>query len=186
MDLLLLLSGPIAVGKSAVSRALQQDFSFMPIRSGPYLHELAIEKGCGSDRVDLQVLGDQLDEDTNYRWVLSDVAIPTVMASPQVTRWLFDCVRKKHQIDHFRQHFGSAIFHVHLHASEGVLKSRYELRAKMEGRDKGTPYDEVVRHPNETASRSLMANADIALDTEHGSPTHVAAAILSAWGTRNA
>jgi len=179
MPLLLLLSGPIAVGKSAIARELVEVHSFQTIRSGAYLAELAARLGRQISRAALQQLGDTMDEQTDYRWLIDNVAVAAVEANPRHERWLLDSVRKRRQVDHFRARFPDSIFHVHLTAAEHVLRERYTRRLSAGAEYSGdTSYETAVAHPNELAAHSLIDIADVILDVSQPSPSELAATIL--------
>jgi predicted kinase len=161
----LLLSGPVAVGKSTLATQLVEDHGFRTIRSGNHLRSVATHLGSDSTRRALQELGDALDLRTDYLWLIDDVASPQVEAEPDHARWLLDSVRKKRQIEHFRSRF-SHVVHVHLTATEEVLRARYDARLAAGGEyEGGTPYDVAIAHPNEVASRGLIRIADHVVDS---------------------
>lgn len=176
--MLVLLSGPIAVGKTSVRQQLINAHDFDFVRSSAYLKAIADAQGHGDLRVDLQNLGDRLDIETDYRWVLDNVAQPGFSASPGQKRWLVDAVRKRRQVEHFRDAFGHRVLHVHLDAPESVLQKRYELRAGSTGNI--TPYHVAISHENEIASRGLVDIADIVFDASVLTPVEVAEAITTA------
>jgi adenylosuccinate synthase len=142
------------------------------VRSSGYLKQLAEQRSIGGERTSLQDLGDELDRKTDYLWLLEEVAKPGFSASPEQRRWIVDAVRKHRQVEHFRAAYGDAILHVHLNASEEVLRRRYAERKDA------TPYDVVIRHENEIASRSLVTIADLVIDTELVSSEEAAKQIL--------
>jgi gluconate kinase len=159
-----LISGPMAVGKSSVAKVLINEHGLAPVRSGRYLAKLAVDRGIQGDRTTLQSLGDQLDVETDYRWIVDPVTTDALVESPEKHRWLIDAVRKRRQVEHFRNTMPHVV-HVHLFASESVLKSRYESRARDAGRrSDGTLYEDAIRHPNEVAARSLIELADHTID----------------------
>jgi hypothetical protein len=176
--LILLLSGPVAVGKSTLASHLVGEHGFRTIRSGKYLQTLALQAGSDTSRVALQHLGDNLDERTDYAWLINDVAAPQIDGTPEQARWLLDSVRKKRQVEHFRSRFAGDVLHVHLTAAENVLRVRYRARlaagSEYEG---GTPYEDAVKHPNEAASRGLVNIADLVVDT--GDPQALAAVVAT-------
>lgn len=161
---LLLLSGPLAVGKSSIAKELVENHQFSTIQTGRFLLARVQELNGGASRADLQALGDSLDTETDYRWVVA-VAQLAMARSPIVDRWLFDSVRKKRQIDHFRSQYGDKVHHVHLTAPDEVLQKRYEARLTGGGEYSGnTPYVMAIRHPNEIAARQLQKVADYVID----------------------
>jgi hypothetical protein len=160
-----LLSGPVAVGKTSVTEVLTTLHGIKRLRTGAYLAELARQRGFAVNRTSLQSIGDDLDDATDYRWVLNDVAVPAFAGGHPMDRWLLDSVRKPQQVGHFRNVYGRSIVHVHLQADEGLLKERYERRRASGGDySNDVPYEVAIRHPNEIASRHLHAIADAMVD----------------------
>jgi hypothetical protein len=176
----LLLSGPVSVGKTTLRDLLLERYEFGAVRSSSYLRDMAAKHAGGDGREDLQELGDSLDAQTDYRWVVDDVAVPAMTASPNTSRWLFDAVRKRRQVEHFRERFGSCVFHLHLDAPEEVLRQRYERRLQDKGEPVAGAYDRAVAHDNERQSRALVHVADAVVQTHPGEGEEVLAATLAA------
>jgi hypothetical protein len=169
----------MAVGKSVIASKLIELRQFRAIKSGAYLSTLARQAGIGATRTDLQCLGDKLDEETDYRWLIDDVARPLIEGSPMHERWLLDSVRKLRQVQHFRDAFSNQVCHVHLTAPEALLRQRYETRLKQGASHGGvTPYDVAVAHPNEISSRKLSGIADLSLDISAMTATEAAQKIF--------
>jgi hypothetical protein len=180
---LVLLSGPMAVGKTTLRQELIMAHGFAYVRSGSFLVARAEQEGWVAGRTDLQDLGDALDLQTDYRWLLDDVAFPSFSNAPEKRRWLIDAVRKERQIEHFRAEFGSAVLHVHLTAPKEVLRLRYERRAvEGEAATSITPYEIAASHANELASRSLIELADMVVDTSQESAQAAADRVGAAIG----
>ncbi len=175
----MLLSGPIAVGKSAIATELINVYNFATIKSGGFLADLAKQQDMPVNRETLQQLGDTLDTQTDYRWLIDEVATPAIKAKPSADEWLLDSVRKERQVQHFRAHFKAAVAHVHLTAPESVLRERYAKRLELLGHYLGsTPYDVVTQHPNETSARSLSSIADFTVDVAEMLPSQAAALVV--------
>lgn len=182
MKRLLLLSGPIAVGKSAVAKMLVERHNFRKLGTGQYLKELAERQGRGSSRAELQALGDELVVSTNYRWLIDEIVEVQTAAAPEQEAWLLDSVRKRHQVINFKEIYGRLAFHVYLKAPEEILQQRYEARIARGGEYTGnTPYNEARNHANEVESRSLIGIADFVVDLSNKPPEEVAAEILYKW-----
>ena len=169
---LLILSGPIAVGKSSVVQMLIQHHEFRKLSSGAYLSDLAKSDGLDCSRLGLVRLGDQLDVETDFSWVVTELTIPALIASPKRTRWLFDSVRKRKQVEHFRAHLPDSVYHLHLTAPDLILKGRFTSRALPS--DETTTYEAAIDTNNEREARSLNQIADRVLDTGDLNPKEVA------------
>jgi len=176
LEKLLLLSGAIGSGKTEVSTELIKKLEFVKIASSGYLFSLIppdeLKEG-DERRRQLQELGDRLDNETGYRWVVDPVAIRAIEGSPDTKNWLVDAVRKKRQVELFRERFGTLVRHVHLTASEEVLRSRYVK--------KGSDYETVIVHPNEVNARSLQDLADLVLDTSAAKAELLIPQIWTLW-----
>jgi hypothetical protein len=180
MRALVLLSGPMAVGKSTVATELIGSHSFRTLRSSPFLNALIRSRGEEPSRASMQQLGDALDASTNFSWVVDDVATPMINASPEVGRWLFDAVRKHQQVSRFRQRFGDAILHVHLTAPDEELRRRFSSRIVGAPQiDYLSDFDRSIRHPNEVASRSLESIADLVLQVHQLTAGQIATSIMT-------
>ena len=175
VERLLLLSGAIGAGKTSVAKALIGAHGYKKIGSSDYLKSLipVNELKQGDDlRFQLQELGDQLDNQTDYLWIVNPVATQTIAAAPDVTLWLVDAVRKKKQVEHFRREFGARVLHVHIQAPENVLRSRYGQNGN---------YDQAVTHPNELSARSLSEIADRVIDSSTAVPEVLATTVAIDW-----
>lgn len=152
------------MGKTSLANALIEQHKFRRLKSSHYLKDICASRGMPVSRASLQAVGDELDEATDFRWLIDDVALPQMGAEPEQHRWLVDSVRKPRQIEHFRTEFGGLVLHVHLWASEASLRQRYDLRRSSPGHAEGlTPYDVAIQHPNEVSSRALKGEADVAV-----------------------
>lgn len=166
-----LLSGPICGGKSSVATELLAGFGYQKISSSNFLRaQLGSALPADNERTLLQNAGDQLDDETDYRWVVDAVALPTVAANSDQKLWLFDAARKSRQVEHFREAFGQALLHCHVAAGEAVLRKRYEQRTSSAD----TPYAVACAHPNEAAARSLSRLADETFLTDELSAREIA------------
>jgi len=179
MKSIVLLSGPIAVGKSSVAKELVDAHGFRLLRTSPFLLRVACDRGLKSDRAGLQDLGDSLDGATDFGWVIDDIAAPAVLGAPQVDYWLFDCVRKKRQVERFRARFGNAVLHLHLTAPDDLLAARYENRHAQGNSSVVIPtYASAIAHPNEVAARELSSLADAVIDLSATSSERAALEIV--------
>jgi hypothetical protein len=125
---IVLLSGPLAVGKTAVADVLRNR-GLKKISSSGYLRQLAAARSLPDTRESLQQLGDLLDQQTDYAWLVDDVAVGEIADDTDQLDWFVDAVRKEQQVRSFREKFPD-ILHVHLTAPEDVLRSRFLDRAR--------------------------------------------------------
>lgn len=174
---ILLISGPLAVGKTSIRELMVAKHKYLAIQSSSYLKELTATKGTILDRANLQALGDSLDLETQFSWVISKVALPQIQAKPEQKLWIFDSVRKPEQVRLFRNQFGASVRHAHFICSDRILKERYESRARS---DDAVPYEAAINHPNERTSRSLSQIADRVINLEDLS-SEAAAQLLAEW-----
>lgn len=174
---IVLLSGPFKVGKSTVTGELVHQFGYRKISSSQYLRSLnpGVEQlDIAQARLLLQEAGDGLDRETDFRWVVDPVTTSAVANAPNTFNWLFDAVRKRRQVEHFREKFGPAVVHVHLTAPDHVLRERSGLT--------DTAYSTAVAHSNEVNSRSLGDVADCVFDTTSLTAHEIATQIAQARG----
>ena len=184
MKLLLLLSGPVAVGKSGVANALIKSHGFASIKSSSYLRAQLAANGLADSRTNLQEMGDRLDNESRFKWLIDKVAAPAIAANPDHTRWLLDSVRKKPQVDHFRNYFGRAVFHVHLIAPEPIIEARYTARLLSGSESGNVAYADAIAHSNEISARSLADIADLLVDLASTSSEVATLAIIEKWKAR--
>ncbi|PPT57866.1 hypothetical protein XarbCFBP8138_03270 [Xanthomonas arboricola] len=118
-------------------------------------------------RLQLQEKGDQLDIDSDYMWVIDPVTTSVIAQNPNTLNWLVDAVRKKRQVEHFRERFSSSLTHVHLTAPEAILRLRSGLTDEA--------YERAINHPNEVNARALERFADQVFDTSKHTPQQIAA-----------
>ena len=140
---IIVISGPIAAGKSELAKRLEKDFDAFIVKTSDALIDPGTKILTG--RLDLQKRGDQLDEKTDGKWVrdlLSDA-----MRKEKKSIFVVDSVRIKKQIDEIRKSF-SSLTHLHLTAPDEELEKRYCSRFKKNG---NVPtFDEARK--NKTAS----------------------------------
>lgn len=185
-NLLLLLSGAVGAGKTSVANALLDTHEFRRISTSRHLAGIATAQGLPLERAVLQQLGDTLDIQTDYLWPIS-VAVEQMqeLDGSDVMLWLLDAVRKPQQVAHFRDAFAH-VLHVHVTASEEILRARYLLRQSIfDSRDAGKGYEALVRHPNEVASRALQTIADVTYNSGKQSTDCIAENIVQKIQGRN-
>lgn len=173
---ILLISGAIHAGKSLLAAKLHEANGFVRISSRQYLAGHLpehVDPTSEAAREQLQEIGDRLDKETDFRWIVESVASQQIAAAPHIENWLIDAVRKARQVQHFRAAF-SAVRHVHLTAPESILIARHQESAGH--------YAKAIAHPNEISSRSLGTIADLTIDTSMHTPDDLCDLVMTLWG----
>lgn len=178
MKRLLLLSGAMGAGKSTIALELKEKHSFQPISTSAFLRTLQNTAHTSNSRLSLQDLGDRLDSETNFSWIINSVAEPIIKENIGTDNWLFDAVRKIPQVNLLRHQYGPAVRHVHLVAPEIELQRRYLKRNTQETK---ANYLLAIEHPNEVSARSLSSVADHTFDTTKFSKEEITKEILGFW-----
>lgn len=181
--MILLISGPAGVGKTSITDVLEKSFNYQPLKSSKYLREIANKKNIPITRENLQLIGDQLDDKTDFQWIVEEVAKPQILIKSSNINWLLDSVRKKKQVSHFRSEIGWKIFHMHITASGETIKTRFSKRLlEQDNLEYEQCYEKLIKHPNEIESRSLGKIADGVLHYEDITPSEAAQKIISKLG----
>ena len=157
---LILISGPVSSGKSTLSQALADQFGFAVYRTRQWLGRRLREES--PDRTNLQQKGDQLDVQTQGRWVLEELTKELPVQANEIV--VLDSVRTKDQIEELRSAFGPIVTHIHVTAPLEVLKKRYNRRRKRDRRELAE-YEQVRQNQTEQQVDSLRDVADIVIDT---------------------
>jgi adenylosuccinate synthase len=165
MSKIVLISGHICTGKSNLARRLCDSFGFRKVKTSDVLRDWALRSKASTDRESLQKLGDKLDADTKGGWVLD--AVQALLAEHPDANVVVDAVRISAQVERFRERFGPRVTHVHLWATEEMLRRRFQDR-KAQGRepDGSMTYDRANLNKTEKEVDYLAREADVAVDTE--------------------
>ncbi|TGN40331.1 adenylate kinase family protein [Marinobacter confluentis] len=162
---LVLLSGPVAAGKTSLLKTVGQHIPLGRISTGWFLRQQVERLSSEFTRYDLQEYGDKLDLETNFSWIYWDLVLPYLKDSPDCNLWFLDSVRKLEQVHCIRSNFEGRVLHVHVTASDDVLSERYLSRGRIEDEN---AYTTVGLHSNEIAARALIDVADSVLELSSG------------------
>ncbi len=182
MNKIVVLSGPIAVGKSAFSEELMRRYPCEKLSTRKYIVRV---KQVSNERRLLQEAGADLDRETGGAWV-SDAAAEVILPSNK-KYLLIDSARIPGQVEFLRERFGREnVLHIHLTAPRDVLVERFGARASHL-QDSPT-YDDATADQTESEVGRLSEIADVVVETEKfdvkSSVTFSTAGILSIDGTR--
>ncbi|NTI70341.1 AAA family ATPase [Agrobacterium rhizogenes] len=160
MKKIVVLSGPIAVGKTAFSDELMRRYPCEKVSTRKYILKA---KQVPNKRKSLQAAGAQLDRDTGGAWV-SEAAAEANLPSDK-SYLLIDSVRIPGQVEFLRERFGREnVHHIHLTAPREVLKERFEERP-AHLREAST-YEEAIADQTEAEVERLASIADVVVATE--------------------
>ena len=157
VERVVLLSGPIASGKTTLARLLEQRFGLRFVGTRNLLAP-GVE-----DRRRLQAAGTLQDEVTGGSWV-RDGLVRLENLYPTRVSLVVDSVRTLDQVRWVRETYGSAVEHIHLTAGLEVLASRYGYRSE------GYQYYEVRDNPVEKMVGFLSSSASLIVDTTYLCP----------------
>lgn len=157
------LSGPVAAGKTTLAGQLVKRFGAVPFKTSALLEQHA-EGHVALERTAMQEFGERLDRRTDGTWVAYDL-VPEINKLNENTIVVIDSVRIAGQIEALRRGLPRQIVHVHLRASREVLERRYRRRRRSRFAEKAT-YQEVLDNPTEEQVPTLVEDADIVIDTD--------------------
>jgi adenylosuccinate synthase len=165
---IILLSGPVASGKSTLGLLLADRYRVQHVKTRQIIRTKfpKVEQERGA----LQKAGDRLDRDTKGAWVATEVSRLAAEIEEEAVI-LVDSVRTADQIRALREAFGPRVVHMHLSAPDEVLEQRY-LERQGPTRE-FTTYAELVRNRTEAGIGKLAQIADVVIDTKLSSKTDV-------------
>jgi adenylosuccinate synthase len=158
MRYVIVVSGPIGVGKSSVLKELLARFPGFRLSTR---EALIARTGAPNERRARQDAGEKLDRDTDGAWVVEEASKVAAKVGEQGIL-VIDSVRIAPQLTHLRQKFGSKLVHMHLTAPD---HSKRYLERPRQVREFDT-YDEVRASPTEASVGELGGIADFVIDTE--------------------
>lgn len=174
MVYLVALSGAVGSGKSTAARAVLSAVRGVRLST----REMILQrKQVASERGALQRAGDELDVETDFRWIAEGVALADLS---EVDVLVIDAVRRIEQVQHLREAFPGRVRHVHLSASRETLEARHLARVH-DVVEPGT-YTQVGENSTEAAVDDLAAYADVAFDASRLDEASVAAVALAGLG----
>lgn len=167
---IVLLSGPIGVGKSTLCASLSATFDARIIKTRELLDLEAMHhfKSLFS-RAEYQAFGEVLDNEDGGLWVSK--ALSEVLNREGADLIVVDAVRIPEQIRAIREIYGFAVFHLHLTASTEDLEDRFIKRtAKFE---EAATYEIATQNATEQGVSLLEEKADAVVNTSYCDPDDV-------------
>ncbi len=134
MRRIVIITGHTCNGKTKLAELLSERFDFTIFKTSKHIKGIAQQRGGGVSRADLKELGDELDDATNFDWILSAVSSLSESIEDSRNFIVIDSIRKVEQLDLLRKQRNFEVTHIHLYASRDILEKRFLDRQK--GRNK--------------------------------------------------
>jgi adenylosuccinate synthase len=173
---IILLSGPVAAGKSTLAAALVERHALVHLKTQDFIRSL---RGTKLDRTELQKAGESLDKKSKGDWV-RDALVRELQACPENAQVVLDSVRTAEQVRGVREGFGAMVVHVHLTAPVRALQRRFASRRGKMSEPKS--YESVRQDATEKRIGELEDIADVLIDTDRCLPRDVVVRVASRLG----
>ncbi len=182
---LVVLSGPVAAGKSELAERLARSHGALHVRTRQLMFDRAggIGEDLPNERAALQHYGDRLDAETGGQWVADDLAALLSAIEPQQLV-VVDSIRVASQLTRLQAAFGRDIVHVHITASLDTLARRYSDRATSTATAELASYDDVRADQVEARVGDLALDADVVIETDRSTTDDVLARCVAQIGLR--
>lgn len=172
---IIIISGPIACGKSELSQSLNEKYDFPVIKTSDLIKSRLGKSNL--DRKALQNAGNRFDRETNFGWVAEELVLK-IRRERIVETIIVDGVRKKEQVFSLQKSFGHRhVRHVHLQASLEVRKERFESRARSS--DASARFEDICNNLSEREVMKLVHVADVVVDTDRYSQAGIFSHVAS-------
>ena len=160
---LIVISGGMASGKSALAQRLSVDFDCRVVKTSEIIRRHQSSRAKGG-RQSLQRKGNELDRKTDYGWIADEIA-EEIRSSDVDLPVVLEGVRKPEQIDRILDRIGHRhVRHIHLSVDPMTQKARFE--AANRAKDAGLAFEDAINDASERQVAKLAEKADIVIPTE--------------------
>lgn len=167
---IVLLSGPIGVGKSTLTESLGKIYDARIVKTRELLDLIARHRfRVVESREEYQALGEELDRETGGAWV--GTAVLDLLDREKSEFVVVDSVRIQEQIRLIREEHGFSVFHLHLTASEDDLRKRFGERVSKF--QEASSYESAKQNSTEQGVSLLEKKADAVVNTSFCNPEDV-------------
>lgn len=163
MHRVVVLSGHSRVGKTSLSEMLEKRFQFFWIKTSTIVRQYAIRHGRPHDRIGLQEIGDEFDENFGDDWLFRYVqeVIKVLDKEGHDDRDIVvDSVRTWEQLAPFRSCSSINLVHIHLYATGDEIIERAKVKY---GDDTLVEQNDIIKRENDI--KRFRDDADIRLNT---------------------
>jgi adenylosuccinate synthase len=178
---IVVLSGPIGAGKSALAKQLETQYGARVIKTRDLIQKQI--PNVRTERTALQKAGERLDRADGGSWVKNALVrfIEDNVGGPVASGFfVVDSVRIAGQVKAVRDAYGPAVHHIHLDASDSVLAERY---AKRDSETKEFEcYEDVRKSKTEREVGKLAEIADTVVATDRCVPEAVLVRAIALLG----
>jgi adenylosuccinate synthase len=178
---IVVLSGPIGAGKSALAEKLIERYEARVIKTRDLIRKQLPQ--VKEERAALQRAGERLDKADGGAWVKNALVrfIDDNVGGPAATGFfVIDSVRIPGQVRAVRDAYGTAVHHIHLDASDAVLAQRYAQRGTKT--KEFERYEDVRKSRTERGVRELADVADNVVATDRCTPEAVLVRAIALLG----
>jgi len=166
----IVITGRLCSGKTTLAQALAEAFDGQLVTFQNLL-ELAAGKVAASK---LDATKKQLEAQTSGRWVKEALARRLMNAQPPFKALVIDALETVGQVTGLRD-LGFRVLHIHLHARDDVLWTRYQADRGGSAARRG--FDSRRRQWSDSQEELLVKAADAVIDTERCSTDDVFARV---------
>ena len=166
---IVVLSGPIGAGKTALAQKLTDRYGARVIKTRDLIR-VQVPR-VKEERAALQRAGEKLDREDGGRWVKNALVrfIEDNVGGAEASGFfVINSARIAGQVSAIREAYGTAVHHIHLDASDPVLAERYA--ARTDKTKEFERYEQVRASKTERNVRGLEDLADTVVLTDRCTP----------------